>query len=227
MYNITDIRHALYINLESRPDRNQHIIQELELIGIPAERFNAVKLKNGAAGCSMSHLKCLQMAKANKWDHVLIMEDDIKFTDPELFTKQLNTFFTTMPDWDVVLFAGNNVPPYYRPNDSCIKVTHCRTTTGYLVKSNYYDTLIDNIKEGLKLLIEHPLKRANYAIDMYWNPLQLRDKWYLITPLTVIQSEGYSDIEERVRNYSKVMLDVDKPWLRGTTGTPLPTHQAV
>ena len=54
-------------------------------LDIPAERFNAIKLPNGALGCSMSHLKCLEMAKAAGWPHLLIVEDDIKFLDLQLF----------------------------------------------------------------------------------------------------------------------------------------------
>lgn len=60
---VSDIKHCLYINLESRKDRREHIDQELKSIGINGIRFNAVKLQNGRIGCSMSHLKCLQIAK--------------------------------------------------------------------------------------------------------------------------------------------------------------------
>ena len=37
-----------------------------------------------------------------------------------------------------------------------------------------------------------------------------KHKWYLITPLTVTQQEGYSDIEKKVTNYTNVMIDLDK-----------------
>ena len=40
--------------------------------------------------------------------------------------------------------------------------------------------------------------------------LQQLYKWYLIVPLTVVQREDYSDIEKRVTNFEKHMLDVDK-----------------
>ena len=42
----------------------EYIIQELTKIGITANRFNAIKMDNGAIGCSMSHLKILQNALA-------------------------------------------------------------------------------------------------------------------------------------------------------------------
>lgn len=77
MNSIEDIHHALYINLESRPDRKQHVEKQMSIIGICANRFSAIELENGAIGCSMSHLKCLEIAKQNNWDHILIIEDDL------------------------------------------------------------------------------------------------------------------------------------------------------
>jgi GR25 family glycosyltransferase involved in LPS biosynthesis len=212
MDSILDITNVFYINLESRPDRKSHVEEQLKLIGINATRFNAIKLPNGALGCSMSHLKCLELAKQQNLDHILVVEDDIKFLNPSLFVNQLNKFLNTHKTWDVVLVAGNNIPPYKVIDDSCVKITKCQTTTGYMVKSHYFDTLIDNIREGIKHLMREPEKHVLYAIDKYWFRLQDKDLWYLITPLTVTQREDYSDIEKRPTNYTNVMTDLDKKW---------------
>jgi GR25 family glycosyltransferase involved in LPS biosynthesis len=213
MKTISDIKHAFYINLESRTDRKLHVEEQLSLVGLPAHRFNAIRLPNGAVGCSMSHLKCLQMAKANRWDHVLICEDDIKFLDPEVFKTHLNGFLENNIGWDVVLLAGNNMPPY-RVNDFySVQVHQCQTTTGYLVKSHYYDKLIENIKQGLQNLMKEPHRHAFFAIDKYWFRLQQEDKWFLIVPLTVVQRADYSDIERRITNYTRAMTDLDKNFL--------------
>jgi glycosyl transferase family 25 len=160
----------------------------------------------------MSHLKCLEIARQNNYDNILIVEDDIKFLNPSLFVEQLNKFLNTHKTWDVVLVAGNNIPPYKVIDDSCVKITKCQTTTGYMVKSHYFDTLIDNIREGIKHLMREPEKHVLYAIDKYWFRLQDKDLWYLITPLTVTQREDYSDIEKRPTNYTNVMTDLDKKW---------------
>ena len=80
MKSINDITHAFYINLASRTDRKAQVEEQLRNVGLTcAQRFNAVKLDDGRVGCSMSHLKCLSIAKENKWPHVLICEDDIEF----------------------------------------------------------------------------------------------------------------------------------------------------
>lgn len=227
---ITDIKHCLYINLASRPDRKQHIEEELRGVGLNPTRFNAIKLKNGRIGCSMSHLKCLQIAKKNNWSHVMICEDDLKILNRQTFVNSMNTFFRMHGDgdgdgdghgdnssanstWNVLLLAGNNVPPYKKIDDTCIQVSHCQTTTGYIVKMNYYDTLIDNIRTGIENLMKMPDQHIIYAIDKYWIKLQKQHTWYMLAPVVAVQREDYSDIEERKTNYESIMKDLDKPHL--------------
>lgn len=210
---ISEIKHAFYINLKSRKDRKQHVESQLDLIGIKAERFDGIELENGRLGCSMSHLKCLQIAKDKKWEHVLICEDDITFTNPLLFIQQFNKFLKNQSNWDVVLLAGNNMPPYRPIHDYCVQVNRCQTTTGYLVKNHYYDILIDNIKTGINMLIRNKEQHKIYAIDKFWFLLQEKNLWFLITPLSVIQREDYSDIEKKHTNYSHLMTDLDKKYL--------------
>jgi GR25 family glycosyltransferase involved in LPS biosynthesis len=221
MANITiTIKHALYINLESRADRRAHVEAQLAslkhsgLSNLVAERFNAMKhATSGAIGCSMSHLRCIQLAKASGWDHVMVCEDDVLFTNVPLFLTQLSKFMATVPHWDVVLLAGNNVPPYRVVNDACVQVGSCQTTTAYIVRAHYYDALIANYRAGINLLMRSPEQKIHYAIDRYWFELQRRDRWFLITPLSVVQREDYSDIEQRVTNYGHLMLDLDKEQL--------------
>lgn len=208
---LDDIKNAFYINLEHRTDRKDHIEQELKKLGINANRFNAIKMANGAIGCSMSHLKILENAKKDNLDHVLILEDDITFLDVNLFKNQINKFFELHGNnWDVILFAGNNMPPYSKIDETCVKVTRCQTTTGYLVNGHYIKVLAANVKMGLTNLLNKPEERSKYAIDKFWFILQNSCNWFLIIPLTVVQREDYSDIEDKVTNYQNMMRDLDK-----------------
>jgi len=209
---LEDINHAFYINLDHRTDRKEHVTGQLTNLGLQGfERFNAIKMENGAVGCSMSHLKILQTAVQNNWDHVLIVEDDITFLDQALFKTNFETFLQRNGNnWDVILFAGNNMPPYDTIDDVCIKVKRCQTTTGYLVNGHYIKKLMENVKMGLTQLMYKPASHAMYAIDKFWFVLQAVDKWYLIIPPTVVQREDYSDIEKKRTNYQKIMMDLDK-----------------
>lgn len=208
---LDDIKNAFYINLEHREDRKEHVEKELNNLGIKATRFNAIKMTSGAIGCSMSHLKILEDAKKNKLEHVLIIEDDIKFLNPELFKNQINKFLELhQNNWDVILLAGNNMPPYENIDDTCVKVSRCQTTTGYLVNGHYINVLASNVKMGLTHLLNKPDEKSRFAIDKFWFVLQAESKWYLITPLTVVQREDYSDIEQKITNYQDMMQDLDK-----------------
>lgn len=214
---LNDVKNSFYINLLHRTDRNEHVTEQLNNIGITATRFNAINMDNGAIGCSMSHLKILQEAHKNKLDHVLIVEDDITFLQPEVFKTQINRFFKLHENnWDVILLAGNNMPPFINIDDTCVKVSRCQTTTGYLVNEHYINKLAQNIKMGLTNLLNNPKDKFKFAIDKFWFLLQNSDKWYLIVPLTVVQYEDYSDIEKKVTNYTKMMQDLDKAELLKT-----------
>lgn len=212
--NLSDIQHAYYINLEHRIDRLREIENELFIMGINAQRFNAISNRNGAIGCTMSHLRLLDNAVKNNYSHLLVLEDDAQFLNPELFKQNFNKFLELHGNnWDVIIFSGNNVPPYIPVDDTCIKVTRCQTTTGYLVNGHYLKILRNNVKEGLEKLLKNPQEHRLFAVDKYWFNLQQIDNWYLIIPMTVVQREGYSDIEKRITNYKNLMMDIDKPWL--------------
>jgi GR25 family glycosyltransferase involved in LPS biosynthesis len=216
MKSIKDIKNIFYINLDYRLDRKSYFeaeIKKLPLATIP-DRFNAIKHTCGAVGCSMSHLALLKYAKEQNLDHILIMEDDIMFLNPDTFVNSLNKFLSSNIDFDVLLIAGNNMGEYSKINDFSVKITKCQTTTGYLVKKPYYDKLITNIEEGINNLLVNLNKLNDYAIDQYWSSLQKKDNWYLLTPLTITQRPDYSNIEKRITNYNRVMLDLDKKGLR-------------
>ena len=107
-------------------------------------------------------------------------------------------------DWDVVLLAGNNCEPYEKVSPFALKINNCQTTTGYIVKSHYYDYLIENIRNGCKRLYESN-GGDNNTIDMEWKVLQYIDNWYLLWPAYVFQKDDYSDIEKRRVNYINMM----------------------
>jgi GR25 family glycosyltransferase involved in LPS biosynthesis len=220
----TIFKYTLFINLKERIDRLEHINKELPKIGISnAERFNACKVTNGAIGCTISHIKCLTIAKERNYPYVLICEDDIEFLNPTIFKESLTKFLnsTYFNTFDVLMLAGNVAPPYEKKDEFCIRVYNCLTTTGYLVKQHYYDILINNYKTGLDNLIKNPNNKRQFAIDVYWNSLQQKDNWYLILPLTVVQMESYSDIEKRNTNYKHLMTDLDKKWLYRSSQNPI------
>ena len=192
-----------YINLAHRTDRNEHVMKQIESIGCTGIRVEAVYCKQGAVGCGMSHIRCLELAKEQKLPFLCVVEDDIEFTDPDLFHKQLDAFFATNVAWDVLLLGTNMGPPFDK-EDGYLRVFNAQTTTGYIIKQHYYDTLLDSFRKSVGRLIQDYNPRV-FAIDIQWKQLQQKDRWYVLYPLTVIQRNDYSDIEKRPVQYGGMM----------------------
>ena len=208
-----DIKNVVYINLDSRMDRRAQFEPQFIKLGLKPRRFSAIRNADGAIGCSMSHIMCLELAIRNQWDHVLVCEDDAAITNPGQLVYLVNQFLNRFNDsWDVLLLAGNNYQPFRRESPECIRVANCQTATSYLVCRHYFEPLLANFKDGLKKLIAEPGQQPKYAIDQYWKNLQRNDRWYLIVPITVIQRPDYSDISKQHVDYSRHMTQVDKKW---------------
>jgi GR25 family glycosyltransferase involved in LPS biosynthesis len=129
---------TLFINLEHRTDRLEHALMEFKKMGINAERVNAIKMQNGAIGCTLSHIKCIELAKSRDWEQVFICEDDITFLNPELLKRNIDLFYNNDDIlWDVLIIGGNNVPPYQQLYEYAARIFQNQTTTGYIVKKQY------------------------------------------------------------------------------------------
>ena len=206
------LENNLVINLSTRPDRFEHVTNQFKQLELTPRRFNAFQTKDGAVGCTISHIRCLEIAIEEDKDYIFICEDDISSTDPYILKRNIKRFLDNVRNWDVLIIGGNVIKPFEKIDDYCLKINNCQTTTGYVVKKHYYNTLLNNFKKGVQKLLTTDNKRQ-YAIDIYWKQLQPIDKWYLLYPLTVTQYENFSDIEKKNTNYNHLMLDPYKDWL--------------
>ena len=208
-----DITNVLFINLDSRIDRRTHFESQFRKIGLQPQRFAAIRNADGAIGCSMSHVACMELAIKNGWDHVLVCEDDATIINPGQLVHQFNQFLARFGDaWDMLLLGGNNYQPFQQVAPEAVRVGNCQTTTSYLVRRPYFERLLANFKEGLRKLKAEPAEQPSYAIDQYWKLLQRKDRWYLIVPIAVIQRPDYSDVSGQQVDYSDVMTQVNKKW---------------
>ena len=202
------LKNVHYINLEERKDRKELVESELNELCWEYERFNAIKNEIGIIGCGMSHLKLIKLAKEKNLDYIVVLEDDIQFMRKSWYNKKITEIINSDFNFDVFLLGGNLRPPLYKINENICKITKSFTTTGYIVKQHYYDTLINNIKEGIQLLLKNPDGEYNSnAIDCHWMKLQAKDNWLIIMPRTITQRPIYSDIEQRYTDYNHLMLD--------------------
>jgi glycosyl transferase family 25 len=204
------VKYGFYINLKERVDRKENLIHNFKLLNIPTLEMTHIDAKKhhyGAIGCYMSHIHCLYKAKENGYDHILICEDDIQFTNIFILKQQLRKIIRNIKNWDVIMLASNVLFAKKIPNiNYCARVIKGMCATGYIVNSHYYDKLLNNFNEGIQKLCKQPHLTYRYAVDVFWQSLQKKDNWIIPLPLTVTQLPNYSNIENRYVNYDLVML---------------------
>lgn len=205
------MHHVFYINLKHRVDRMHRAETQFKAMSVTAERVDAIECRNGAIGCALSHIKCIEIAKERRLPYACICEDDILFLNPEQTKQSISLILNGTVQWDIILLGANIAPPYLKLTNQCMTVRNAQTTTGYIIKQAYYDTLLQNIRTGISGMLLYQNPRI-YAIDIYWKKLQKLDKWIIVIPLAVVQRPDYSDIEHREVNYTKHMLS-DKSFL--------------
>lgn len=215
----TDLKFVLFINLDERSDRLQESLLEFAKLNLRATRVRAIKHKSGSLGCTLSHIKALEIANSKQWDHVMICEDDVQFTQNKLvFVQQFEKFLSRHKDWDVITL-GPNIFEATFIDDSCARIFSSWCTTCYIVRRHYYKVLLHNFKVAAQ---KSSSGRTKHEIDVHWHSLQRRDQWFTILPMVASQRPSISDVNIRgntkqMVNYKKIMLD---SFLRKIQGYP-------
>ena len=186
-----------YINLDERKDRRKHI----EKLFPEAERVSGIiDERGGYFGCVRSHIKCLQIALARKYDSVIILEDDFtyKIDKPKVSDAKTLNDMEIPKEYDMLLLS-NRIRKEEHYDDNFNRVYKAEWTSGHLVHHKFYQKLIDTFNESLEALDKNYCKE-NY-LDIYWNKifkdyLILKHKKMLGSQLP----EDYSDIKKCVYN---------------------------
>jgi GR25 family glycosyltransferase involved in LPS biosynthesis len=185
------------INLDRRTDRWEESEEEFKKHGLNVERFSAFDGKSltqmpglnaGQLGAIYSHRGIIQKAKDRNLDNILILEDDVKFSDD--VNNQFSEIYSRIPDdWDVILFGGNHVGnnPWARGEmrliaDNVFKVSHSLALHCYAVKNTVYDMAID------------ALSQMNDTNDALFAQIQKDINCYIIRPHLAWQRPSYSDL---------------------------------
>lgn len=202
---INQLDSIIYINLETRSDRNDLLMKELESLDTNMSKVHKVSgvymPKNGNKGCLQSHILALNMIKLNapRWNRVLILEDDAELTEPptqfnEILSKALEKLDTIDPDWNVLMLATTSkiVSPEDKPNYQALEIYNphgkrvplalqriktAMTASAYIVKSSYVDKL-------LKLFDRYNananIKSNKNINNEKYEPLSLDQQWQIL-----------------------------------------------
>lgn len=167
-------------------------------MNLDIERFPAVARNPGGLGCSYSHRDVIRIAKERGYPYVIVFEDDFQFlVSREEFDKVL----ANLPaDFDVVMLSYNlqRSEPY---NDHFGRVLEVQTTSGYIVSSKFYDTLLSTWEVSLAEYEKQPHCHWLYIVDQSWKHLQPTSRWYYSLLRVGKQRPGWSDITDGYVDY--------------------------
>ncbi len=193
------------INLDKRPDRYELVKKEFDKFGITnVQRYSAIDgttivnntpLLAGELGVLQTHYDIIKKCKEEGLKSVLIMEDDVYFTD-EL--NKLDEYMNMVPnDWDLLYFGGNHVygtPPQI-VNDKILKLNFTVALHCVAIKDTIFDTILEVLPNKLK------------QVDGYYGNLQKAYNGYCFYPNMAKQIAGFSDIQNRTVDYSNFFKD--------------------
>ena len=190
------------ICLEERPERTKYVSDHLREHGIKHTLLmNHLNTEDPKVGCFRSHIKAIQYAKTKNLSSVLIVEDDIVICDNIMELAQValprgdGTGAAAHKEWDILYLGG--ILTRYDGIDAAQKwvkgTIWCNHA--YLVKQHMYQPILDFV-ESYPNRIE--LERKNIDF-MYTEYIQPKYNCWLANEQYIIQKEGYSEIDCRVK----------------------------
>lgn len=196
------------INLERRLDRWNKVLVEFDKFGISnqIDKFNAIdgnnipnqtKLLNGELGVLETHIKLIEKCKNDKLNNVLIMEDDVYFTNE---FNNLDSLMSFVPeDWDLLFLGGNHIygKPPLKINEKIIKTNHTVALHCVAIKNTMFDVILEILQKKSK------------QVDSYYADLQKGFNSYCFYPNLAKQSIDYSDIQNKVVDYGYFFKDIN------------------
>lgn len=214
----------IVINRESRADRLAHVDRQCRKHGLnPMERFEAHEGNqldgtfNGNFGCVASHRGVFELICDAQWDRTLILEDDFEIVNPGYdsdhcknrlpFHEQWAKTEPEIPaDWDMLYLGGHYAaPPKERVSEHIIRIGRMFTTSSYAVSLNFARAACPHIQ-------------GSGPIDSLFGHWHDDPKFncYIVTPRLMVQYENESDLQHRVMNNARCMLDPNHeamvPW---------------
>jgi len=185
----------LCINLPERTDRRNSLLKEFALWPANIEMMPAIRKKPGWKGCTLSHLKCIEIAKQRNYPWFICIEDDCQLQPGAL--KSLHSVLPYLWDnrdkWDIFSGGISTVKKEGAPINKELQLIEANGYAAHfmLIHADTYDKILNNIPkddENIKI------------IDVFYSE-KLR-MWTRV-PYLAVQCPSASDIEHKNVNYNK------------------------
>jgi len=202
-----------YINPDQNFDRKLELEKEFSKYNISAERLTGIKLSmkqseaitnNGGIqperlqylanvrGVTLSHLTAITLAKYQKFKNVLILEDDVTFSDNIL--KELNLCLEDLKkiDWDMFFLGCNPVEEFCQVTNNISRSGGVYMLHAYAVNHTFYDKLLDFDFSRFWVLDQHTFGLAKNK----------ENKVYMSNKSLANQRPGFSGAEGHFLDYN-------------------------
>lgn len=148
---------------------------------------NFDEYRRGSYGCMQSHIKVLEIALERGYTSIMILEDDIGFSNIKLMDVLKNVII----DVDMLYVSGRDEAGKTEKITDHLKLTHgTMTTGGYIVN-----------EKAIKYILKH-IKEYKKEIDLFYRDVvQQKLCCCSLHPYIGIQLMSYSDIVNRVVKY--------------------------
>ena len=195
---------ALFINLDSRPDRREEIEAECRKYDIAAERVQACTPEGPPlegwpgwyqriSACARSHMKALTLALERGWASVLILEDDFVFEKPPSEVRAVLCRAMLEVPFEVLMLSWNNLS-HAAYNSYLGKCVQTQTASGYIVRRHFFRSLIAVLQSAL----DH-----GEPFDVYWFKKQCEPGmlWLYVLDRLGKQRPSMSNITGKFEDY--------------------------
>ena len=197
---------SIYINLDRRSDRRQQFEAEIRFMEMemPLRLAATPDLIMPHRGCTMSHLRALQLAVEKHFETVLIFEDDFKFSLSVANVRRASDHMRALSEngngFDVIMLAANlDFGPTggieYDGDQTCseskrlgdnilrqMTTNNAQVASGYIVHRRFYSILINQLQWALSMASS--METVNlYIVDQVWKQFQNKDHgWWINCP---------------------------------------------
>lgn len=188
------------INLDERTDRWEHAQDEFRKVGIldKVKRFSGIRDVDGRLGVIKSNLAIIKIAKEKKLKNILIFEDDVQFivdNPQEVLAKTIQQIGNIK--WHLFYLGANTHQKLtkFKPNLILLKNAFAVHSMAY--SELMYDIFI-NKYEKMKVI-----STFDDILDVFL-ARKIQEKYICLMthPMMTTQMNSYSDIENRIVDYS-------------------------
>jgi GR25 family glycosyltransferase involved in LPS biosynthesis len=206
---INNFKNKYCVNLDRREDRwiesqkiftihnIENVIRFRAVDGNPDNKPHNIRLSPSMIGCTLSHLNIIKHARDNRFENILIFEDDVAFVDN--FSELFDQYIEQVPqDWDMIYLGGSHWGDgwEYRikggfdmVSKNVARLHETLTTHAYIMRNTVFDFFIEI------------LEKLDDIVDVCYAQNHKNIKAYGFRPNIAYQRSGFSDIMNQNVDY--------------------------